>query len=129
MGIILENLVLNAMEAAGGRGRPVQVAIRVSAAENPGFQIECTDNGPGIPSALLPERLFEPFVSARPGGSGIGLWQVKRLVESLGGEISARNGQSGGARFLLLFHMGCRMPEMAGHTRHPEAPAYRGQKL
>lgn len=95
---ILENMVLNALEA-GGPGTRVQ--ITVSNADHGTIQLEITDNGPGIPAELLPDRLFAPFKTNKPSGSGIGLWQVRRLVESLGGTIAAENTDSGCARFIL----------------------------
>jgi signal transduction histidine kinase len=63
--------------------------------------IEIIDNGPGIPKELLPDALFEPFKTSKPKGSGIGLWQVRRLVTSLRGSISAENIAEGGARFVV----------------------------
>jgi len=99
--IILENLLLNAMEAGGAGTR---VTIRLDAGSNgQQCQIECLDDGPGISPDLLPDRLFEPFTTAKQSGSGIGLWQARRLMESLGGEISFRNNEDGGACFLLVF--------------------------
>jgi len=100
-GIILENLLLNAMEAGGTPPR-VQIKLEMQASD-PCFQIQCSDNGPGILPEMLPDRLFEPFITAKTKGSGIGLWQVRRLVWSLGGEIRAQNAETGGARFLLRF--------------------------
>ena len=95
---ILENLMLNALEA-GGPGTLVQV--NVSNADHKSVQLEITDNGPGIPAELLPDRLFGPFKTTKPNGSGIGLWQVKQLVESLGGTIEAENVDGGGATFVV----------------------------
>ncbi len=83
--------------------------------------VEIIDNGPGIATELLPDILFEPFKTRKEGGSGIGLWQVKRVVTSLGGTISADNKLDGGAtvcdqaasnwrcRIILQFHLfdGC----------------------
>ena len=63
--------------------------------------MEITDNGPGIAEELLPDLLFEPFKTTKDGGSGIGLLQVKRVVASLGGNISADNVPEGGARFVI----------------------------
>ena len=103
LGIILENLVLNAMEAGAEKNHAVRVQILIEILENKAFRMECKDNGPGIPNTLLPKQLFDPFISLKPKGSGIGLWQVKRLVESLGGTIAAQNDEAGGARFLLIF--------------------------
>jgi signal transduction histidine kinase len=98
---ILENLLLNAVEA-GIAGGEIKVQIRVAAASAQEIEITLTDNGPGIPSELLPDRLFEPFATSKERGSGIGLWQVKRMVESLGGVITAANNDhEGGGCFRL----------------------------
>jgi putative PEP-CTERM system histidine kinase len=96
---ILENLLLNALEA-GGDGR----VLRITAARDDDqgqAVIEFTDNGPGIAADLLPDALFEPFKTTKPKGTGIGLWQVRRLVTSLKGTISAENVERGGARFVV----------------------------
>ena len=96
---ILENLLLNALES-GGDG--TEVRIKVSNEDDQGQTvIEITDNGPGIPEHLLPNELFEPFKTTKPKGTGIGLWQVKRLVTSLKGSIAAENPAAGGARFVV----------------------------
>jgi putative PEP-CTERM system histidine kinase len=100
---ILENLFLNSLEA-GGRGTRVQITILK--AQETEFQMEVSDNGPGISPDLLPHRLFEPFKTTRPKGSGIGLWQVRQLVESLGGKIEAENIESQGARFVIRLPSG-----------------------
>jgi len=50
---------------------------------------------------LLPDLLFEPFKTSKKGGSGIGLWQVKKVLSSLKGSISVRNNPQGGAQFTL----------------------------
>ena len=55
----------------------------------------------GIPKELLPDLLFEPFKTTKQGGTGIGLWQVKKMATSLGSSISAENGEDGGARLLV----------------------------
>ena len=96
---ILENLLLNAFEA-GGEGTSVSIRAWKDE-ENGPMVVEVADNGPGIPAELLPEALFEPFKTSKDGGSGIGLWQVRRMVESLGGVITAENVEKGGARFVV----------------------------
>lgn len=99
---IFENLLLNSHEA-GGSG--TEVNIRAWHDEFQGVFIEIQDNGPGIKKGLLPEALFEPFVSTKPKGTGIGLWQVKWLVKSLGGHIMAENVSEGGAKFTIKLPM------------------------
>jgi putative PEP-CTERM system histidine kinase len=96
---ILENLLLNALEA-GGDGQAVR--INASRDDDQGQAvIEITDNGSGIAADLLPDALFEPFKTTKPKGTGIGLWQVRHLVTSLKGTISAENVAEGGARFVV----------------------------
>lgn len=96
---ILENLLLNAFES---RGEGTIVQIRTGR-DDDGIQavVEIIDNGPGIAEELLPDVLFEPFKTSKEGGSGIGLWQVKRVAASLGGSVSAENRLEGGARFIV----------------------------
>lgn len=100
---ILENLLLNSLEA-GGAG--TKVLIHTTRIVPEVIELEIIDNGPGIPPDLLPDFLFEPFKTAKPKGSGIGLWQVRSLVESLGSTIAAENIAQGGARFLLRLPAG-----------------------
>ena len=102
--VILENLLINAWEA--NSGSQVLVKIRLELLDDQYVQMEIRDNGPGISSEMLPDRLFDPFITAKPKGSGIGLWQARRLIEALGGNITAQNAENGGARFLLIFPRG-----------------------
>lgn len=95
---IMENLLINALEA-GGSG--TKVVIRVRRGPSQSVVIELDDNGPGIAAEMLPDRLFAPFATSKPKGNGIGLWQVRRLVEGLGGSIKASNKSEGGARFSI----------------------------
>jgi putative PEP-CTERM system histidine kinase len=94
---VLENLLINALEA-GGKGTAVRIRVTADAM----LQMDLQDNGPGILPDLLPRALFEPFKTGKANGSGIGLWQVRQLVECLGGDIQARNGSGGGALFRIL---------------------------
>jgi putative PEP-CTERM system histidine kinase len=96
---ILENLLLNAFEAQGD-GAIVQIRTGRDD-DNIQAVVEIIDNGPGIAEELLPDVLFEPFKTIKEGGSGIGLWQVKRVAASLGGSVSADNVPEGGARFVI----------------------------
>lgn len=94
---ILENLLINVREA-GGKGAIARIHVTVDKI----VRIDLQDNGPGISADLLPRGLFEPFRTGKPSGSGIGLWQVRQLVESLGGDIQAGNNIEGGALFSIL---------------------------
>jgi signal transduction histidine kinase len=78
--------------------------VRIKAlTDEAGLGIRMSNTGPGIPEHLLPNKLFQPFVSEKPGGSGIGLWQARLLLQHLGGTLSAENPETGGARFVIRF--------------------------
>ncbi len=94
---LMENLLLNALES-GGKGTVVEV--KVSCDGNLQVHIDLADSGPGLHAEMLPDALFEPFKTDKPGGSGVGLWQAKRLTAILGGNIVAENSDSG-ARFVV----------------------------
>jgi signal transduction histidine kinase len=86
----LFNLVLNAVQASGGKGS-VAVHARVDHAS---LCLEVTDEGPGIPFENR-ARIFEPFFTTKPSGTGLGLALVKRVVETHGGALSLRTSTSG----------------------------------
>jgi len=71
----------------------------VTVAREPGgVQVCVQDSGPGI-TPRIRERLFEPFVSSKETGLGLGLSICKRLIEAHGGTIRGENVRGGGAQF------------------------------
>jgi signal transduction histidine kinase len=95
---IFDNLIRNAAEAAGERGR-LRIEIRRAARQRVAIRFE--DNGPGIQPEQI-RLLFQPFHSAKPGGTGLGLALVHRIVEAHGGEIRVEGRPGIGARFTVL---------------------------
>lgn len=95
---ILVNLLLNAADAMGGKGR---VEVRATRADR-FIEIRVTDDGPGIPPGDL-ERIFDPFYSTKPQGegTGLGLAICAQLVDVYGGEITVANVPGRGASFRL----------------------------
>ncbi|MCG8471544.1 MAG: ATP-binding protein [Desulfobacterales bacterium] len=93
---VLVNLILNAVEAVGSGGT-IEVRAECVDAE---VRVSVADNGPGIPEDLA-SRLFEPFVSGREGGSGLGLSISKRIAEGLGGHLAVTPRPGGGTVFTL----------------------------
>jgi two-component system, OmpR family, phosphate regulon sensor histidine kinase PhoR len=99
---ILRNLIENAISYTPDGG-----VVTVTADVHQGrYRLTVSDTGPGIPSEDL-SRVFERFYRvdksrARPGGTGLGLAIVRNLVNVLGGEVTASNGEAGGAVFTVL---------------------------
>ena len=52
--------------------------------------VDVSDTGPGVPEHIIP-RIFEPFVTGKPDGTGLGLALCQRLVEEMGGDIALLN--------------------------------------
>jgi len=91
---ILDNLLSNAL-----RYTPTGGEVVLEAEERKGvIQFSVRDSGPGIAAERLP-RIFDRFSSFSDGGSGLGLALVRRLVESLGGQISVESRLGHGATF------------------------------
>lgn len=92
----LINLVRNALQAAGDTAR-----VCVSTVAGPsGLGIHVSDNGPGVPADHA-DKIFEPFVSLRSGGTGLGLAVVRSVARAHGGDIELADNTSEGAVFVL----------------------------
>jgi two-component system sensor histidine kinase PilS (NtrC family) len=105
---VIANLVLNAVQAAGGPIRITVGVAEVTAGEIPhgtnweqAIRLQVRDDGPGIPADIR-DRLFEPFVSGRPGGSGLGLAIVQRAVEAHHGLVLVESGAGTGTTFTIF---------------------------
>ncbi|MEW6750120.1 MAG: HAMP domain-containing sensor histidine kinase [Candidatus Latescibacterota bacterium] len=110
----LLNLVLNAIQACGPGG---QVRVRAAMAPGPGgVCLAVEDTGPGLQEADLP-RLFEPFFTTKEDGTGLGLANVRKIVEEHGGRVGAANRPQGGACFTLHLPARCLPKEI------PDGPA------
>ncbi len=98
---VLLNLVLNACESMGEK--EVSERLLTLGASEAGSHV-CflvRDSGAGIPDALI-ENLFEPFVTTKPEGLGLGLSIARTVVDTHGGRIWAENGQGSGATISFL---------------------------
>src|SRR5262249_34530747 len=93
----IRNLVLNATQV-GGEGVHVRVEV---ADDGDRARVTVADDGPGVPADLA-ATLFEPFVTARPGGSGLGLAVPRRVAERHGGSLVLESTPGApGARFSI----------------------------
>ena len=131
------NIIKNAGEAIGSRPGTIQVSVKpfamtealasgfISAAPlqpGAGVLFEIRDDGPGIPASLLP-RLFDPFVSSKAIGRGLGLATVRTIVETHGGGISIDSQLDRGTVFHIFLPESKLVPEpeQAGHAADAEA--------
>jgi two-component system, LuxR family, sensor kinase FixL len=94
---VMLNLILNACEAMDSTAvgdRRLSVNVCSDARNN--VHLSIRDSGIGIPTALI-ERLFEPFVTTKPEGLGLGLSISRTIVAASGGRMWAENNSDGGA--------------------------------
>ncbi len=97
---VIHNLLKNALEASGERGR---IVVSSCSQEEEGadfVEIAVSDNGPGFDAELL-AQVFEPYVTSKTKGTGLGLAIVKRIVTEHGGTVHAENPVGGGGRVVL----------------------------
>jgi two-component system, NtrC family, C4-dicarboxylate transport sensor histidine kinase DctB len=101
---VIVNLLGNALDAVRD-ARTHVVTIEASEPDTQGrVRFTIADSGPGIAPEVL-AHLFEPFVTTKPRGQGLGLGLAitSRIVEGFGAKIAAANDEDGGARFTIEF--------------------------
>lgn len=108
---VIHNLLQNAQDALGETPQPA--IILKSRETNDTIQFSVTDNGSGFPEHLI-KRAFEPYVTTKVKGTGLGLVIVKKIIEEHGGTVEIGNIDPHGARILITL---------------PVAPAARQGKL
>jgi nitrogen-specific signal transduction histidine kinase len=101
------NLIQNAYDAMGASGGTLRLtASRTHFASRDGVEVQIEDTGPGIPAELR-EQIFNPFVTTKKTGVGLGLSIVSRIVDGHHGSIRVDKGGNGavhhGARFAIFF--------------------------
>jgi len=102
---VLLNLILNACEAMADTRVPDRwLAVTARRAPDTSVQFSVIDRGPGIPTDVL-DRLFEPFVTTKANGLGLGLAISRTIVAAHGGRLWAENNPQGGAT--LHFSLSC----------------------
>jgi len=109
---VIHNLLVNSQDALAGRPdarihvRTELVEIEEASTKARAVRLAVEDNGPGFPANIL-RRAFEPYVTSKSGGTGLGLAMVKKIVDEHGARIEVVNrggaGQSSGAIVTIVF--------------------------
>jgi two-component system sensor kinase FixL len=94
---VLLNLMRNAIEAMQGCD-PKELVVTTAAAKDGMVEVSVADTGTGV-SETIADRLFQPFVTTKPAGMGVGLSISKRIIEAHGGEMWAEPSPGGGTVF------------------------------
>jgi signal transduction histidine kinase len=97
METVLVNLFMNALDAMPNGGR---LEVDLTNLGESGVRVTVADTGSGIPTQVA-ARLFTPFTTTKPTGTGLGLTISGRILEKHGGCISGSNRAEGGARFII----------------------------
>lgn len=95
---VIHNLLQNAQDTLMGVAEPV-ITVRTEIAQG-AVQLSVSDNGRGFPDQVK-ARVFEPYVTTKPKGTGLGLPIVKKIVEEHNGTIQIENIQPHGARISI----------------------------
>lgn len=112
---VVINLVANAVQSLDDHDDAPDIAVALDTDEH-AAHVSVRDHGPGISPELLP-RLFEPFVTTRPQGTGLGLALSRQIARDHRGDLRAESvdpSEGGGARFMLT------LPRHPGEG--PDAP-------
>ena len=99
---VLLNVLINAIDATPANGAVVLTATREE--EHKSIVIRIDDSGTGL-GQKNPDELFQPFVTTKVRGTGLGLAVSKQIVESLGGSLNLENLPQGGARCSIMLPM------------------------
>jgi len=117
---VIHNLVQNAQDATHDSPAPRIVIATESvvprsragdAAREPIVRLTVSDNGSGFPARIL-TRAFEPYVTTKPRGTGLGLAVVKKIVDEHQARIELKNRGDGGAIVAIVFTRVVHRPAM-----------------
>lgn len=120
------NLLLNGIDAMS-QGGSLSVAVQSGGDTAGGCRVVFRDTGPGIPESVM-QRIFEPFITSKERGTGLGLAVSRRIVQEHGGRLTAANPPGGGAAFVVeLPVIAEKEPALAADTR-PSRTIYRANE-
>lgn len=102
MEVVLRNLVVNAAEAIAAGSPKGGIVLRAERHDASHLRIVIVDSGPGLRAGEA-EQVFEPFVSGKPSGMGLGLAVSRAIVEAHGGMLGSRAAPHGEFHLVLPF--------------------------
>ncbi|MEJ2059880.1 MAG: ATP-binding protein [Gammaproteobacteria bacterium] len=119
---VLHNLIRNALEALENRpGGVIRIATRCDEVEDARrVRLVVEDNGPGLSREVI-GQLFDPYITNKTHGTGLGLAVVKKIIEEHGGSAWAENRTHGGARFILLIPVMPAIPRSSDEVQESTA--------
>ena len=97
---VIENLVLNALEAMVEPGGTLTIEAGYTTSGAPSFSI--SDTGPGMSRAFIESRLFRPFSTTKKNGIGLGLYTCREVVRASGGTIDVHSAERAGTTFRVV---------------------------
>jgi putative PEP-CTERM system histidine kinase len=110
---IINHLVQNAIEATDD-GAPIKIQCRKQGQD---ISITISDTGTGMTEAFMSNQLFKPFESTKEGGFGIGAYEARALVTSMGGQMRVESRVGKGTTFTLLFPAANKIEEHSAFER------------
>jgi signal transduction histidine kinase/CheY-like chemotaxis protein len=140
IGQVIQNLVLNAMQAMGSRGGILTVALRnteldaralparISLPPGRYVWLTVTDSGSGIPAEYL-DRIFDPYFSTKEKGTGLGLAVCYSIVRAHGGAITVESDVGVGTRFSIYLPASTRPVAHVPELPPPPPRGLRGRVL
>lgn len=97
---VLLNIIVNAIQSITGRG---EIRISTTAYGSNGIRLRVSDTGCGIPAAVR-ERIFDPFFSTKPSGTGLGMAIARRIIENHHGKIEIESVEGLGSSVTLILY-------------------------
>ena len=97
---VIENLILNALEAMGDKSGTLVIEAGPDAKGAPSFAV--SDTGPGMTRTFIETRLFRPFSTTKKNGIGLGLYTCREVIRASGGSIDVQSVEGAGTTFRVV---------------------------
>jgi len=113
---VVENLIINALEAMNNEGGTLSIVAGTTAAGQPFFSV--SDTGQGMSQQFVEEKLFHPFATTKRRGVGLGLYTCREVVVANGGAITVNSQEGTGTTFRVV------LPSAVSDKRGQNGPPY-----